>query len=263
MGYILLIVESPAKCQKIENFLGPGYKVMGSFGHITHLSNLKQIEFENNYKPNFEIVESKQAQINKIKKAIYGADEIILATDDDREGEAIAWHILQTFKLDLKKTKRIIFNEITEKAIKNSLLNPTTVNMDLVYAQQGRQILDLLVGFKISPLLWSHINSNVKNSLSAGRCQTPALRLVYDNYCEVNKSPGKLSFNTTGIFTSKNISFTLNYNHDSHDKLLEFLEDSEDYFINRDGNFSELLHNFNFVGKFFKSSFCSSISVIA
>lgn len=229
MGYILLIVESPAKCQKIENFLGPGYKVMGSFGHITHLSNLKQIEFENNYKPNFEIVESKQAQINKIKKAIYGADEIILATDDDREGEAIAWHILQTFKLDLKKTKRIIFNEITEKAIKNSLLNPTTVNMDLVYAQQGRQILDLLVGFKISPLLWSHINSNVKNSLSAGRCQTPALRLVYDNYCEVNKSPGKLSFNTTGIFTSKNISFTLNYNHDSHDKLLEFLEDSKEF----------------------------------
>ena len=101
--------------------------------------------------------------------------------------------------------------------------------MDLVYAQQGRQILDLLVGFKISPLLWSHINSNVKNSLSAGRCQTPALRLVYDNYCEVNKSPGKLSFNTTGIFTSKNISFTLNYNHDSHDKLLEFLEDSKEF----------------------------------
>ena len=128
MGYTLLIVESPAKCQKIENFLGPGYKVMGSFGHITHLSNLKQIEFENNYKPNFEIVESKQAQINKIKKAINGASEIILATDDDREGEAIAWHILETFKLDLKKTKRIIFNEITEKAIKNSLLNPSIVS---------------------------------------------------------------------------------------------------------------------------------------
>ena len=229
MSYTLLIVESPAKCQKIENFLGPGYKVLGSFGHITHLSNLKQIEFTNNYKPNFEIVESKQAQINKIKKAIVNAKEIILATDDDREGEAIAWHILETFKLDLKKTKRIIFNEITEKAIKNALNNPTTVNMNLVYAQQGRQILDLLVGFKISPLLWNHINSNVKNSLSAGRCQTPALRLVYDNYCEINKSPGKLSFNTTGIFTSKNISFVLNYNHESHDELLKFLEESKEF----------------------------------
>ena len=229
MSYTLLIVESPAKCQKIENFLGPGYKVMGSFGHITHLSNLKQIEFDNNYKPNFEILESKQAQINKIKKAINSAKEIILATDDDREGEAIAWHLVETFKLDLKNTKRIIFNEITEKAIKNALQNPITVNMNLVYAQQGRQILDLLVGFKITPLLWSHINSNVKNSLSAGRCQTPALRLVYDNYCEVNKSPGKLSFNTSGIFTSQNISFALNYNHESHEKLVQFLEISKEF----------------------------------
>merc|ERR1712137_702914 len=92
MGYTLLIVESPAKCQKIENFLGMGYKVIGSFGHITHLSNLKQVDFKNNYKPNFEIVESKQTQINKIRKMIQNAEEVILATDDDREGEAIAWH---------------------------------------------------------------------------------------------------------------------------------------------------------------------------
>ena len=162
MSYTLLIVESPAKCQKIENFLGSDYKVLGSFGHITHLSNLKQLEIENNFKPNFEIVESKQQQINKIKKAIQGAKEVILATDDDREGEAIAWHIAQTFKLDLNNTKRIIFNEITEKAIKLALNNPTIINLDLVYAQQGRQVLDLLVGFKISPLLWNHINSNTK-----------------------------------------------------------------------------------------------------
>ena len=127
MTYTLLIVESPAKCQKIEKFLGPGYKVMGSYGHITHLSNLKQIEFENNYKPNFEIIESKQAQINKLKKAILAASEIILATDDDREGEAIAWHISQVFKLNIVNTKRIIFHEITEKAIKNALNNPTTI----------------------------------------------------------------------------------------------------------------------------------------
>ena len=226
MTFILLIVESPAKCQKIEKFLGPGYKVMGSFGHITHLSNLKQIEFENNYKPNFEIIESKQSQINKLKQAILKSKETILATDDDREGEAIAWHITQVFNLDVEKTKRIIFHEITERAIKNALNNPTRINMDLVYAQQGRQILDLIVGFKITPLLWKHIVSNTKNSLSAGRCQSPALRLVYDNYKEIQDSPGKLSFNTSGYFTSKNIPFTLNNNYDNHEDIKDFLEKS-------------------------------------
>ena len=229
MSYTLLIVESPAKCAKIEKYLGPGYKVLGSFGHITHLSNLKQIDFENNYKPNFEVVDSKKSQINKLKQAIYKAKEVILATDDDREGEAIAWHIAQVFNLCPTTTKRIIFHEITERAVKNALANPGVINMNLVYAQQGRQILDLIVGFKISPILWKHIVSNTKNSLSAGRCQTPALRLVYDNYKEIQASPGKLSFNTTGIFTGKNIIFPLNYNHLSHDEIKEFLELSKTY----------------------------------
>ena len=229
MSYSLVIVESPAKCQKIEKYLGPGYKVMGSYGHITHLSSLKQIEFENNYKPNFEVIESKLSQINKIKRAIQNSKEIILATDDDREGEAIAWHICKVFKLDLQTTKRIIFHEITERAIKNAIQNPTIINMDLVCAQQGRQILDLIVGFKITPLLWKHIVANTKNSLSAGRCQTPALRLVYDNYKEILESPGKLSFNTTGYFSSKNIPFVLNYNHPGHDEIKEFLELSKTF----------------------------------
>lgn len=229
MSYSLVIVESPAKCQKIEKFLGPGYKVMGSYGHITHLSNLKQIEFDNNYKPNFEIIESKQPQINKLKKAVQGAKEVIIATDDDREGEAIAWHIAQVFKLDVQTTKRIIFHEITERAIKNAMSNPTTINMNMVYAQQGRQILDLIVGFKITPLLWKHIVANTKNSLSAGRCQSPALRLVYDNYKEIQESPGKLSFNTNGLFTSKNIAFALNSNHLSHEEIKDFLELSKTF----------------------------------
>ena len=229
MPYTLIIVESPAKCQKIEKFLGSGYKVMGSFGHITHLSSLKQIDFENNYKPTFEIIESKQSQISKLKKAIQNSSEIILATDDDREGEAIAWHIAQTFSLNISTTKRIIFHEITERAIKNAIANPTTINMNMVYAQQGRQILDLIVGFKITPLLWKHIVSNTKNSLSAGRCQSPALRLVYDNYKEIQQSPGKLSFNTIGYFSSKNIPFALNFNHLSHDDIKEFLEKSKTF----------------------------------
>jgi len=229
MSYSLVIVESPAKCQKIEKFLGPGYKVMGSYGHITHLSNLKQIEFENNYKPNFEIIDSKQQQINKLKKAVQSAKEVIIATDDDREGEAIAWHIAQVFKLEVETTKRIIFHEITERALKHAIANPININMNMVYAQQGRQILDLIVGFKITPLLWKHIVSNTKNSLSAGRCQSPALRLVYDNYKEIQESPGKLSFNTNGFFTSKNISFTLNSNHNNHEEIKEFLELSKTF----------------------------------
>jgi DNA topoisomerase-1 len=224
MSYTLLIVESPAKCSKIENFLGPGYKVIGSYGHITHLSSLEQINIEDNYKPSFNIIETKQPQITKIKKAINGSREIILATDDDREGEAIAWHITQVFNLDIAKTKRIVFHEITEQALKSALAHPRTINMNLVYAQQGRQILDLLVGFTISPLLWKSILSNSKNPLSAGRCQTPALRLVYDNYKEIKESPGTLSFNSVGYFTSKNIEFILNKNHTSHELMKEFLE---------------------------------------
>jgi DNA topoisomerase I len=227
MGYTLLIVESPAKCQKIEKFLGPDYKVLGSYGHITHLSDLKHIDFANNFKPSFQIIESKTSQISKLRKAIQLAKEVILATDDDREGEAIAWHISQVFKLDPIKTKRIIFHEITEKAIKNALKNPGLINMNLVYAQQGRQILDLIVGYKITPMLWQNIVSNTKNSLSAGRCQTPALRLVYDNYKEIESSPGKLSFNSVGYFTSKVIPFSLNKNHLSHDEIKSFLEKSK------------------------------------
>lgn len=224
MTYILLIVESPAKCSKIESFLGQGYKVIGSCGHITHLSSLEQINIAANYSPTFNIIESKQQQIAKIKKAISGSREVILATDDDREGEAIAWHIAQVFKLDVEKTKRIIFHEITENAIKVALANPRTINMNVVYAQQGRQILDLLVGFTITPLLWKSIVANSKNSLSAGRCQSPALRLVYDNYKAIKESPGTLSFNCVGYFTGKNIEFVLNKNHTSHDSINEFLE---------------------------------------
>ena len=227
MSYILVIVESPAKCEKIEKFLGAGYKVIGSYGHITHLSNLDQIDVKNNFKPSFAIIDTKQAQIEKMRKAIKGAKEVILATDDDREGEAIAWHIAQVFALPLETTKRIVFHEITERAIKHALANPRTLNLELVYAQQARQILDLIVGFTITPLLWKYIVSNSKNALSAGRCQTPALRLVYDNYKEIQESPGKMTFNSCGYFTSNNIQFTLNKNFDSHDTIKDFLEQSK------------------------------------
>ena len=185
MSYILVIVESPSKCDKIEKFLGPGYKCLASYGHLTHLPSLKNIDFKNNFDPTFEIMELKKPQIAKLRKTIKDATEVVLATDDDREGESIAWHICKLFNLSLMTTKRIIFNEITETAITCAIKNPTIINMDLVHAQQCRQILDLIVGFKISPLLWQNIASNAKNSLSAGRCQTPALRLIYDNYKDI------------------------------------------------------------------------------
>ena len=182
----LVIVESPAKCKKIEEYLGPGYKCLASYGHLRELSCLKNINIENNFTPTYTIIDNsiKKKQIEVLRKAIKDSSEVILATDDDREGEAIAWHLCELFKLDIKKTKRIIFHEITEKAIQNSIQNPMLVNMNVVNAQKARQILDVLVGFKISPILWNCISKNKENSLSAGRCQTPALRIIYDNYIE-------------------------------------------------------------------------------
>ncbi len=227
---ILVIVESPAKCKKIESYLGPGYKCIASFGHIREVANgLKSIDVKNNYDVIFKTIPSKGKYIKSLREAIKKSTEVILATDDDREGEAIAWHICKTFKLSVSSTKRIIFHEITKPAIQSAIANPTRINMDTVNAQLARQVLDLLVGFTISPILWKHISRNTKGSLSAGRCQTPALRLVYEQQKLINESPGRKVYDTTGIFTKKNISFTLNYNHDDEDKMAEFLEESANF----------------------------------
>ena len=191
----LVIVESPAKCKKIESYLGKGYKCIASFGHITGIINgLKDIDIANGFKPNFSTLSSKGKYISALRKQINKADEIILATDDDREGEAIAWHICKTFKLPLTTTKRIIFNEITKPALLNAIQNPTIVNIDKVNAQQARQVLDLIVGYTISPILWKYISR--KKQLSSGRCQTPALRIIYDNDNEIKDNPGKMVYET-------------------------------------------------------------------
>lgn len=222
----LVIVESPAKCSKIESFLGPGYKCMASFGHIQELSGLASIDFNNNFKPQFIPSPSKATQIEKLRKSIIAADDVLLATDDDREGEAIAWHICELFNLDIPTTKRIIFHEITKTAIQNAVANPSRLNMNVVYAQQARQILDLIVGFKISPILWKNIVWKSKNGLSAGRCQTPALRLVYDNQKDIEQSPGKIVYNTTGYFTKMNLPMVLNHNFEKKETTETFLENS-------------------------------------
>lgn len=224
----LVIVESPAKCTKIEGFLGAGYKCIATFGHIQELKDLKDINMSDNFKPSFNPVASKSQQIGKLRKAIREADEVLLATDDDREGEGIAWHICALFKLPLT-TKRIIFHEITKPAILHAVQNPGSLNMNIVSAQQSRQILDLIVGFKLSPILWKHITQKSAHGLSAGRCQTPALRIIYDNDQDISVSPGKKVYNTVGYFTDRTIPFSLQKHHDSEEAMEEFLTESVNF----------------------------------
>ena len=221
----LVIVESPAKCKKIESYLGSGYKVMATYGHIRHIPDLKSIDIDNNFTISYETIQDtlKAKQIERLRSEIIKVDEVIIATDDDREGEAIAWHICDLFNLSVTNTKRIIFHEITESAIQSAIKNPTRINMNIVNAQQSRQILDMIVGFKITPFLWKFVSSNKTNSLSAGRCQTPALRLVYDNYVEMQNAPGKLVYIVVGCFTNMNLLFELNTQFYTPDVVLHFL----------------------------------------
>ena len=227
---ILVIVESPAKCKKIESFLGDGYKCLASFGHIRELTNgLHCIDIKNNFEPTFTLLENKAKNIKLLKTYIKKADEVILATDDDREGEAIAWHICKTFNLSIQHTKRIIFREITKSAVKNAIKNPIKVNMSKVNAQLARQVLDRLVGFIISPQLWKHISRKTKKGLSAGRCQTPALKIIYDNQQLIDKTPGVEVYNTKGIFTKHKLEFILNKEFIIEKDIIEFLEESVDF----------------------------------
>jgi DNA topoisomerase-1 len=223
----LVIVESPAKCKKIEEYLGSLYTCVASFGHLRELASLKNIDVNNHFTPSYTLIDNdlKKKQIEKIRAEIKKVDEVILATDDDREGEAIAWHLCQIFSLPVEKTKRIVFHEITEQALQQAVLHPRTINMNIVHAQQARQILDLLVGFHISPLLWKAIARNKEHSLSAGRCQTPALRLVYDNYKEIEKNPGQMVYDVVGYFTNKNIAFDLNKEIEKEEEVTAFLEE--------------------------------------
>ena len=226
----LLIVESPAKCKKIEEYLGPGYKCVASFGHLRELPSLSNIKIEDDFKPTYQVINNalKKKQIDLLRKAIKNADDVIIATDNDREGEGIAFHLLELFKLP-SNTKRIVFNEVTEKALQQAVKTPRTIDMNMVHAQQARQILDLLVGFKITPMLWKFISQNSEKSLSAGRCQSPALRLVYDNQKEIDAADNKKVFNTTGYFTNMNLPFELNHQFEQEDEMVDFLDKTADH----------------------------------
>lgn len=173
----LLIVESPTKAKTIKKFLGKGYEVLSSFGHIRDLPVKKiGVDVKHNFEPTYEIPTDKKPKVNELKKAAKNADEIYLATDEDREGEAIAWHIAEVLGIDPAKAKRIAFHEITKHAIEQALEHPRTLSMHLVDAQQTRRILDRLVGYELSPLLWK----KVQRGLSAGRVQSVAMRLIVE-----------------------------------------------------------------------------------
>ena len=179
----LVIVESPAKVKTIKKFLGSNYEVMASQGHLRDLPKSRLgIDIENDYEPKYITIRGKGDILAGLKKEAKKADNIYLATDPDREGEAISWHLSEALKLDEKDVKRITFNEITKNAVKDSLKNPRKIDMNLVDAQQSRRILDRMVGYEISPLLWSKI----KRGLSAGRVQSVALRLICDREDEIN-----------------------------------------------------------------------------
>ena len=179
----LVIVESPAKAKTIEKYLGRNYKVLASVGHIRDLKkSTMSIDFENNYEPQYINIRGKGPLINDLKKEAKKAKQVFLASDPDREGEAISWHLAHILDLDEKEKNRVVFNEITKDAVKNAFKEPRQIDMDLVDAQQARRVLDRLVGYSISPILWK----KVKKGLSAGRVQSVALKLIIDRENEIN-----------------------------------------------------------------------------
>lgn len=184
MAKYFVIVESPAKVKTIKKFLGANYEVAASNGHVRDLpKSTWGIDFENDYEPKYITIRGKGEKLAELRKMVKKADIVYLATDPDREGEAISWHLSKALKLDDKKMKRITFNEITKNAVKESLKHPRKINTNLVDAQQARRVLDRMVGYGISPLLWE----KVKRGLSAGRVQSVALRMICDREAEIDE----------------------------------------------------------------------------
>ena len=232
---ILIIVESQTKAKTITKILnnidGNTYTVMSSLGHICNLDNIKfnklGIDVENNYAPVYTQVKDRKPLIKKLIDQAKQSDRIIIASDEDREGEAIGWHLANVLKLDISKTDRIVFHEITKTAILDGLKNPKRIDMNMVKAQQARQVLDKLVGYTLSPMLWR----NVKSNLSAGRVQSVCLRLVTDKEADIKKHNAELLYKTSGIFTTETnpqeIEGKLNKDFKTVDETTTFLKNCQ------------------------------------
>ena len=228
MSKNLVIVESPAKAKTIEKYLGPDFKVSSSYGHISDLPSKEiGIDVDNDFKPKYIVSSDKKDIVKQLKKQASSVDTVWLASDEDREGEAIAWHLFESLKLDKAKTKRIVFREITKKAILHAIENPREINYDLVNAQQARRIIDRLVGFEISPILWR----KVKGGLSAGRVQSVAVRLLVDRENEINDFIPVSSFKIAGKFSDSNnniLDAQLSGTFESEEEAKSILEKSLD-----------------------------------
>lgn len=227
MSKNLVIVESPAKAKTIEKYLGKDFTVLSSIGHIRSIAKKGKngtaaIDTKNGFETTYEVDPDKKKVITELKKAVKAADTVWLATDEDREGEAIAWHLCEVLKLDQKTTKRIVFHEITESAIKEAIEHPRTVDMNLVAAQQARQILDRIVGFELSPVVWQ----KVPGGKSAGRVQSPAVRLLVEREREIQAFEGSFQFKVTAIVSRGNDEFKaeLPKRFDTEDEAKAYLE---------------------------------------
>lgn len=220
----LVIVESPAKAKTIEGYLGKDYTVTSSYGHVRDLpKGDKAIDIKNGFKPTYEITADKKDVIKQLKKLAKEAETIFLASDDDREGEAISWHLKEALDLNDSNTRRIVFREITKRAIENAIQNPRGIDIDLVNAQQARRILDRLVGFELSPILWKKI----KTGLSAGRVQSVAVRLVVDREREIERFTPESAFKITALFSlagGKVLKAELGKKFKTEAEAMEFLE---------------------------------------
>jgi DNA topoisomerase-1 len=223
MAKNLVIVESPAKAKTIEKFLGKEFIVESSFGHIADLPSKELgVNVEGDFKPNYSVSSDKKAVVKKLKSLAKKADTVWLASDEDREGEAIAWHLYEQLKLNDSNTKRIVFHEITKKAILKAVENPRSINYNLVNAQQARRVLDRLVGYELSPVLWR----KVKGGLSAGRVQSVAVRLIVERERKIENFIPKASFRVAAEFVnsnSKKFKARLSNNFDSREEAEDFL----------------------------------------
>jgi DNA topoisomerase-1 len=195
-----VIVESPAKAKTIEKFLGKDFKVESSFGHIADLPSKELgVDVEGDFKPKYEVSKDKKDIVKKLKALAKTAEVVWLASDEDREGEAIAWHLAETLKLDKTKTKRIVFHEITKSAILKAVENPRGIDYDLVDAQQARRVLDRIVGYELSPILWRKI----KGGLSAGRVQSVSVRLIVEREREITSFNPVASYRIDAEFSTE------------------------------------------------------------
>jgi DNA topoisomerase-1 len=219
MSKTLVIVESPAKCKKIQSYLGNNYIVKSSFGHLSNLRGKNQgVNIENQYELVFDV--SKGKQLNELKSAMKSCNKVILASDEDREGEAIAYHVAKLLKVDLKEKNRITFHEITKNAILKAIENPRTIDLNMVNAQKARQGLDYLVGFNLSPLLWK----SIQNGLSAGRVQSIAVKLIVEKENIIDEFQESNYYYILGYF-NKNIIGVLSEKFQEKNDVMQFLED--------------------------------------